>query len=92
MKLQSLNVYRNFGDDGYNVSAQFVHDNGKIEVECAKELGAKIIELCMDHIVEAVQKVASVTVENILNPPIEAHNQLEHDGDNDNSGDPEIPF
>ncbi len=77
LRLNILHIHSNFGKEGYRVSAEFL-GLSKVELKLGEELGNKIIHLCLDEIVAAIQSAASLTAEELLRGPDVAAKELEH--------------
>lgn len=69
MKLTALHIYPHYSADGYRVTAEFEGRKGKVELACSPALGNRIVDVCMDEIVEAVKEAATLTVESLLSEP-----------------------
>ena len=82
MKLKHLSIYpQHFSKEGYRVTAEFEAYGNEVKLTLPKEVGERIVALCMDEIVSAVQQVATVTAESLIRGPEVAALELEHEED-----------
>ena len=61
MQLKRLSIFRGFGEETFNVSAEFEGEQ-RVVLDLGSEIGHKILELCVDEIVAAVSNVANIAM------------------------------
>ena len=66
MKLESLHIYKNFGDNHFQARVEFSGSHGKIELSLDERLSDKIIAVCADEIIASSKEVAEAMTANFI--------------------------
>ena len=66
MKLKTLHIYKNYGDDHFRATIEFVGSNGEVRLNLDEHLSERIVAVCADAIVASSTEVAEAMTANFI--------------------------